>query len=129
MGKAPHKPKASKPPRRTTQAEKPSALASYFLSLTLSNVRCFGEPQTLDLSDGQGGPARWSILLGENGTGKTTLLQVLAYIARLAETIPPAGDAQATHALNSQFTLFYQKSTFHLPTAFPGAKIHKSPCV
>ena len=31
----------------------------------------------LDLSDGQGRPARWTILLGENGTGKTTALQLL----------------------------------------------------
>lgn len=51
---------------------------SYFLSLELENVRCFSEKQVLDLSDGQGRPARWTILLGENGTGKTTVLQLLA---------------------------------------------------
>jgi hypothetical protein len=50
---------------------------SYFLSLELENVRCFSEKQVLDLSDGQGRPARWTILLGENGTGKTTALQLL----------------------------------------------------
>ena len=49
----------------------------YFLDLTVENVRCFGERQTLDLSDGQGKPARWTIMLGDNGTGKTTLLQCL----------------------------------------------------
>jgi hypothetical protein len=32
----------------------------------------------LDLSDGKGRPARWTILIGENGTGKTTILQSLA---------------------------------------------------
>ncbi len=53
------------------------ATGSYFLSLELENVRCFSERQTLDLSDGNGRPARWTILLGENGTGKTTLLQML----------------------------------------------------
>ncbi len=53
--------------------------AVYFLSLTVGNVRCFGEePQTLDLSDGDGRPARWTVLLGDNGTGKTTLLQLMA---------------------------------------------------
>lgn len=57
----------------------PRRLGAYFLSLQLKNVRCFGEPiQTLDLSDGHGKPARWTILLGENGVGKTTALQSLA---------------------------------------------------
>jgi predicted ATP-binding protein involved in virulence len=51
---------------------------SYFLSLELENVRCFAEKQRLDLSVGNGRPAKWTILLGENGTGKTTILQVLA---------------------------------------------------
>jgi predicted ATPase len=54
------------------------APAAYFLSLTVQNLRCFGaEPQTLDMSDGNGGPSQWTILLGNNGTGKTTLLEVL----------------------------------------------------
>lgn len=59
----------------TAEAER---LPAYFLSLTLENVRCFGPKQTLDLSDGKGKPARWTIILGLNGTGKTTLLQSLA---------------------------------------------------
>lgn len=50
----------------------------YFLDLTVENVRCFRERQTLDLSDGEGRPARWTVLLGDNGTGKTTLLKCLA---------------------------------------------------
>ncbi|WP_095976124.1 AAA family ATPase [Melittangium boletus] len=49
----------------------------YFLSLTLKNVRCFGPEQTLKLSDDQGRPARWTVILGNNGMGKTTLLQAL----------------------------------------------------
>src|SRR5437868_3998390 len=52
-------------------------LPAYFLSLTVENVRCFGPEQTLDLSDGQGCPAQWTIILGDNGVGKTTLLQSL----------------------------------------------------
>ncbi len=56
-------------------------LGAYFLSLTLENVRCFGEKQTLRLTDTEGRPARWTVLLGENGTGKTTLLQTLVTVA------------------------------------------------
>ena len=40
----------------------------YFLSLTVENVRSFGPPQTLDLSDGYGRPIQWTILLGDNGS-------------------------------------------------------------
>src|SRR5215208_3433494 len=55
-------------------------LPAYFLSLTVENVRCFGPKQTLDLSDGKGRPAQWTIILGDNGVGKTTLLQCLSML-------------------------------------------------
>jgi predicted ATPase len=58
-----------------------SPQAAYFLSLTVDNVRCFGPSQKLDLSDGKGRPARWTIILGDNGVGKTTLLQALVLLA------------------------------------------------
>lgn len=53
---------------------------AYFLSLALENVRCFGPEQTLDLTDDEGNPAQWTVLLGDNGTGKTTLLQAVAVL-------------------------------------------------
>jgi len=71
----------------------------YFLDLTVENVRCFGEKQTLDLSNGNGKPARWTVILGDNGTGKTTLLQCLVALeshrefyedTRPGEEEPPA---------------------------------------
>src|ERR1700734_3425178 len=45
----------------------------YFKRLTLSNVRAFGDRQHLDMCDGDGQPARWTLILGENGVGKTTI--------------------------------------------------------
>ena len=61
-----------------------ASMPCYALSLTVENVRCFGPKQILNLSDKEGRPAQWTIILGENGTGKTTLLQSLV----LFETVP-----------------------------------------
>ena len=63
---------------------------AYFLSLTLENVRCFGPEQTLDLTNDEGQPAQWTVLLGDNGTGKTTLLQVVAGMEPVAKNLKGA---------------------------------------
>ena len=54
--------------------------AVYFSSLEIDNVRCFGERQVLNLTGDDGRPVQWSLLIGENGTGKTTLLECLAWM-------------------------------------------------
>ena len=54
--------------------------AVYYLSLQLQNVRCFGQQQTLDLRGTSGELAPWTLLLGNNGVGKTTLLQCLNWM-------------------------------------------------
>ncbi len=66
---------------RRAQSEPSGLLATrgtYFASLRVKSVRCFSEPQTLTVTGRDGAPARWTIILGENGVGKTTLLQLLA---------------------------------------------------
>ena len=82
---------AGDPSASNGRAAPEKASAAYFTSLTLRNVRCFGDdPVTLDLSDGETAdglkkPAQWTVLMGENGTGKTTVLealQVLHYTLR-----------------------------------------------
>lgn len=49
----------------------------YYSELRLSNVKAFVPGATLDLRL-DGGPAPWTLILGENGLGKTTLMQCLA---------------------------------------------------
>ena len=52
----------------------------YYLSLEIQNIKCFGDRQTLNLSNNNGGPAPWTLLIGDNGVGKTTLLQCIAWM-------------------------------------------------
>jgi predicted ATP-binding protein involved in virulence len=51
---------------------------AYFLSIELENILCFKTRQKLDLFDSNGFPAQWTVILGNNGVGKTTLLRSLA---------------------------------------------------
>lgn len=60
---------------------------SYFYSLELEGINCFKDNQTLDLSNGKGNYSPWTIILGDNGTGKTTLLRVLDRIQPYHELI------------------------------------------
>ena len=66
-----------RPPLAPTTAPM-SDPSSYLLSLSVENIRCFGPEQTLSLEREDGSPAMWTVLLGENGVGKTTLLQLIA---------------------------------------------------
>lgn len=50
----------------------------YFTKLIVENVRSFADRQVLDLTCANGAPAQWTLIVGENGVGKTTLLQCLA---------------------------------------------------
>jgi energy-coupling factor transporter ATP-binding protein EcfA2 len=66
----------------------------YFTKLVVRNVRAFGESQELRLHDQQGRPAPWTLLLGENGVGKTTLLQCLARM----RPVPGIAESKRTQA-------------------------------
>ncbi len=49
----------------------------WFRSISLENVRSFGTKQTIVFTDKDGNAARWNVILGDNGTGKTTVLKAL----------------------------------------------------
>ena len=71
---------ASKKCRRTWSAHtfvfQVSSSIMYISRLKLANVRCFRDVE-VDLTL-NGSPRRWATVVGENGTGKTTLLRSLA---------------------------------------------------
>ena len=73
--------------KKATSKRKPAGSTiktspAYFLSLDVENVLCFKGKERLDLSDGKGKPAQWTVILGNNGVGKTTLLRCLALIEK-----------------------------------------------
>ena len=73
-----------KTPASAANAAAPSdALATpiYLKSVTLCGIRCFrGPAQTLDLTCSDGSWAPWTLILGNNGTGKSTLLQAIGRV-------------------------------------------------
>jgi predicted ATP-binding protein involved in virulence len=73
---------------------------AYFLSIELENILCFKTRQKLDLSDANGFPSQWTVILGDNGVGKTTLLRSLAGMEptkrSLTDQEPEISDASAT---------------------------------
>lgn len=69
----------SKQVRKTAIRSPSKAPPAYVCALHIENVRCFGsEPQELSFCTPEGRPSQWTVLLGNNGTGKTTLLECLA---------------------------------------------------
>jgi hypothetical protein len=60
------------------EGDRPKVFPVYFLSLTVDNILCFKDKQVLDLTDENGNPAQWTVILGDNGVGKTTLLRCVA---------------------------------------------------
>lgn len=65
--------------------------AMHFRSLCLENVRAFGSRQSLEFVNEDNATSRWNLILGENGVGKTTLMQALAVMRPIA-----AKDERAT---------------------------------
>ena len=65
--------------------------AAFVTQLTLQNVKSFQGVHTLDLTDDDGLPARWTLILGDNGVGKTTLLECLAHLAPVFNSTDQTG--------------------------------------
>jgi hypothetical protein len=68
----------------TTQASGPGSAHGYLRAISLQNVRCFRDKSQLRTGNTDAW-ARWTVLLGDNGVGKTTLLQAIAASAPALE--------------------------------------------
>ena len=84
--------------------EKKAPDAMHFRSLRLENVRAFGSPQSLEFVDEQKKISLWNLILGENGVGKTTLMQALAVMwpvpgyAKPEDTTPTLSTAELSES-------------------------------
>ncbi len=50
----------------------------YLNKLYLKNVRCFKGNHEINLNDGNNNPIQWTVILGNNNVGKTTLLRAVS---------------------------------------------------
>lgn len=108
---------------------------AYFLSLEVENVRSFGPKQLLDLSNGNDRPAQWTIILGDNGVGKTTLLQSIVLLLPFSSVMGIDAEVADRYVIPSGLgdpKLFlnwkpFRQSKFHLSAKFfAGAKLAES---
>ncbi len=61
----------------------------YFTKVEIENIKCFGEKVTLDLTNEDGTISPWTLILGDNGIGKTTLLKSIVWMMPVES---PEGD-------------------------------------
>lgn len=52
-------------------------MSVWFAGISLENVRCFGKKQAIRFVGKDGKPCQWNLILGDNGTGKSTVLMGL----------------------------------------------------
>lgn len=83
---------------------------AYFLSMSVENARCFGPKQTIDVSDGHGRPAQWTVILGDNNTGKTTLLQCFVALEPIVEDPAPLPSSRGKYSV-SMFSRLFRADT------------------
>ncbi|MFH1884018.1 MAG: AAA family ATPase [Planctomycetota bacterium] len=79
---------------------------AYFLSLSVENARCFGPKQTIDVSNGHDRPAQWTVILGDNNTGKTTLLQCFVALEPIVKDSEPLQSDWAKYSVSMESRLF-----------------------
>ncbi len=81
-----------------------SQRATFITRLALKDVKSFAGEQVLDLTDKNGSPARWTLLLGDNGVGKTTLLEAITQLTPVFNSDVGEGEEDAPLHLQPRFS-------------------------
>ena len=87
----------------------------YLRSIQFGNVRCFASEQRLDFTNSNGNPSHFTLFLGENGCGKTTLLQLLALLRPDDEHFMKRYDKEGYRVAWTQVTGADAMRLTHLP--------------
>ncbi|MDR3262115.1 MAG: AAA family ATPase [Tannerella sp.] len=66
----------------------------YVKGLEIENVRCFGKRQRINFTDSKGNISQWTVILGDNATGKTTLLRSIVSMLHLPLSDEDDGENQ-----------------------------------
>ena len=102
--------------------EKVTSPKTYFTSLTVENLRCFAGRQELRLTDQNGRPSAWTLILGENGVGKTTLLECLARMrptpGERANTVQPELAGEESNDILDRYIRDGANVTLNLQASF-----------
>ena len=83
--------------------------AMHFRSLHLENVRAFASSQSLEFVDEDNAISRWNLILGENGVGKTTLMQALAVMLPVSDFPPTRSKAELSEHENDEIMHFIRR--------------------
>lgn len=81
-----------------------------FFSLRIRNVKALGGEYFFDFADSAGRPAKWIVVIGDNNTGKTTLLRCIASMQlRKREEVDSNGKLDVSYGI--PYDLLYSEAS------------------
>ncbi len=88
--------------------------AIYFKSLTIENLNCFKGKHTFNFSEDKDKHTQWTVILGNNNTGKTTILRALAKALENKLFLSQASLFPELEKINYNFYNLNEKNTDNL---------------
>lgn len=80
----------------------------YFKEVEITDVKCFKGTHKISFAKPNGEPQQWNVILGNNNTGKTTILKVLASLEPKQNIQEDKKYIGPTHIINSEINNTYK---------------------